>query len=108
MAVVGQWRETWRGGASRSEVSPRPTTPAGPPIWLAAHGPRMLRLAGASFEGWLPFSPSPAAYREGLEQVRLAAGAAGRRPEDITAGVYLTVAIGSSTAGAQEDLEVYM
>ena len=108
MAVVDRWRRIWSGQDEGSDISPRPATPTGPPIWLGAHGPRMLRLAGASFEGWLPFSPSPSVYREGLQQVRAAAEAAGRGPDEVTPAAYLTVAVDRSRATAHENLDAYM
>ena len=31
-----------------------PYTPGGPPIWIAAHKPRMLGITGRKGDGWLP------------------------------------------------------
>ena len=56
----------------------RPNQPASqPPIWLAAHKPRLLRLAGERADGviaaWIP--PSEFAQRRAIaEEARLAAG----------------------------------
>ena len=108
MAIVDRWRRIWSGPGDGSDTSPRPATPTGPPLWLGAHGPRMLRLAGSCFEGWLPFSPSPSAYREGLAEVRAAAEGAGRGPDEVTPAAYLTVAVNRSGSIAQEELDVYM
>ena len=50
-----------------------------PPIWLAANAPRMLQLTGRYADGWLPnrrFSAQE--YRSGLDQITMAAAAAGR------------------------------
>ncbi len=58
-----------------------------PQIWLAAHGPRMLALAGRYADGWLPMLPAtatPQQYGAKLAQMRDAAQAAGRDPEAIT------------------------
>ncbi|HVA25441.1 MAG TPA: LLM class flavin-dependent oxidoreductase [Chloroflexota bacterium] len=54
-----------------------------PPIWLAAHGPRMLRLAGAQADGWLPIKMPPSVYAEHLASVRAAAVQAGRPPQAV-------------------------
>lgn len=48
-----------------------------PPIWLAAHGPRMLELAGRLADGWLPMHMPPDEYREKLERIRQVRAAAG-------------------------------
>ncbi len=55
-----------------------------PPIWLAAHGPRMLRLAGASADGWLPIKMPPSLYAQHLAVVRDAAARGGRPAEAVT------------------------
>jgi phthiodiolone/phenolphthiodiolone dimycocerosates ketoreductase len=64
-----------------------------PPIWLGAHGPRMLRLTGRYADGWLPSYPMEAGdYAERLSVVRSAAREAGRDPASITAGYHAYVA----------------
>ncbi|MGH9114944.1 MAG: LLM class flavin-dependent oxidoreductase [Acidimicrobiales bacterium] len=103
-----QCRRLWRGEDPDAELLPRPARPGGPPLWLGAHGPRMLRLAGRRFDGWLPFSPTAADYATGLEAVRRAAEEAGRSPEQVVAGVYLTVAVADTAKRAAEDLDAYM
>jgi phthiodiolone/phenolphthiodiolone dimycocerosates ketoreductase len=55
-----------------------------PPVWLAAHRPRMLRLTGAEADGWLPIKMAPARYAQALAIVRGTASAAGRDPEAVT------------------------
>jgi len=58
-----------------------------PQIWVAAHGPRMLRITGTHGDGWLPAWPQePGEYGEHLAQVRAAASDAGRDPLAVTAG----------------------
>ena len=68
----------------------------------------MLRETGTNFDGWLPFSPTPDAYAAGLRAVREAAERAGRDPDGISSGVYLTVAIADSTPSAEAELDAYM
>ena len=56
-----------------------------PEIWIAAHGPRMLRLTGRYGDGWYPFAiVSPEDYATRLAVIHAAASAAGRDPEAIT------------------------
>ncbi|MGH9057510.1 MAG: LLM class flavin-dependent oxidoreductase [Acidimicrobiales bacterium] len=105
---VEQCRRLWRGEDPDAELLPRPSRPEGPPIWLGAHGPRMLRLAGSRFDGWLPLSPTAADYAAGLVEVRSAAAEAGRDPAHVDAGAYLTLAVAGSSSRAAEDLDAYM
>jgi phthiodiolone/phenolphthiodiolone dimycocerosates ketoreductase len=55
-----------------------------PEIWLAAHGPRMLRLCGRMADGWIPTNIEVEAYAEKLAAVRASAERAGRDPDAIT------------------------
>jgi phthiodiolone/phenolphthiodiolone dimycocerosates ketoreductase len=55
-----------------------------PGIWLAAHGPRMLRITGRHADGWLPTNIKPDAYAEKLAAIRESAEGAGRDPDAIT------------------------
>jgi phthiodiolone/phenolphthiodiolone dimycocerosates ketoreductase len=50
-----------------------------PPIWVAAHGPRTLRLAGRYGDGWLPtHHMEPEQYAEHLRAIQDAASECGR------------------------------
>ena len=105
---VERCRRLWRGEEPGIDLQPRPAQAGGPPIWLGGNGPRMLRETGTNFDGWLPFSPTPDAYATGLHAVREAAERAGRDPNSLETGVYLTVAIAESAAKAADELDVYM
>ncbi|MGZ6497040.1 MAG: LLM class flavin-dependent oxidoreductase [Actinomycetota bacterium] len=68
-----------------------------PEIWIAAHGPRMLRATGRYADAWFPALASrPEDYARGLEAVRTAASDAGRDPMSITPAVWLFVVTGRS------------
>jgi phthiodiolone/phenolphthiodiolone dimycocerosates ketoreductase len=54
-----------------------------PQVWLAAHGPRMLRITGELADGWLPTNIRPDAYAEKLAVIRESAEAAGRDPDAV-------------------------
>jgi alkanesulfonate monooxygenase SsuD/methylene tetrahydromethanopterin reductase-like flavin-dependent oxidoreductase (luciferase family) len=108
VSTVERCRRLWRHEESGIELQPRPLRAGGPPIWLGGSGPRMLRLAGSTFDGWLPFSPTPDAYASGLRAVREAAEVAGRDPETVATGAYLTVAVADSQQKAASELDVYM
>jgi phthiodiolone/phenolphthiodiolone dimycocerosates ketoreductase len=66
-----------------------------PPIWVAAHGPRMLELTGRLGDGWLPMLQSPERYRSGLRAVSAAREQAGRAG-DFTAAMWTFVCYGES------------
>ncbi|MCW3066623.1 MAG: class flavin-dependent oxidoreductase [Solirubrobacterales bacterium] len=55
-----------------------------PPIWLAAHGPRMLDLCGRRADGWIPTNVTPEEYAAKLAGIRESAEGAGRDPDAIT------------------------
>jgi phthiodiolone/phenolphthiodiolone dimycocerosates ketoreductase len=66
-----------------------------PAIWIAANGPRMLRLTGTYGDGWFPHMVgSPEAYATKLQVVLTAAREAGRDGAAITPsmGQYVVVA----------------
>src|SRR5438132_12561921 len=73
LTAVERCKRLWRNEEPGVELNPRPIRPAGPTILLGRGAPRMLRLAGAMFEGWLPLSPTPSDYESGLRAVREAA-----------------------------------
>jgi alkanesulfonate monooxygenase SsuD/methylene tetrahydromethanopterin reductase-like flavin-dependent oxidoreductase (luciferase family) len=106
--AVERTRRLWRNEEPGLELQPRPFLPGGPPIWVGGTGPRMLRLTGETFDGWLPLSPTPADYASGLRAVHEAAERAGRDPNSIATGVYLTVAVGDNDREAAGELDAYM
>jgi len=106
--AIDRCRALWRDEDPDMKLLPPPLTPGGPPLWLGAQGPRMLREAGSRFDGWLPFSPTPEDYAAGLSVVREAAARAGRNPSDVTAGVYLTLAIAEDRQAAAQQFDAYI
>jgi phthiodiolone/phenolphthiodiolone dimycocerosates ketoreductase len=63
-----------------------------PEIWVAAHGPRMLRATGRYGDAWFPgFAHRPEDYADRLEIIRAAASDAGRDPLSITPAVWIPV-----------------
>lgn len=106
--AIDTCRALWRDEDPDIKLLPPPFTPGGPAVWLGAQGPRMLRETGTRFDGWLPFSPTPEDYAAGLSVVRETAAAAGRNPSDVTAGVYLTLAIAGDRPTAAEQFDAYI
>lgn len=77
-----------------------------PEIWVAAHGPRMLRATGRYADGWVPFVISrPVDYAQALEAVRTAASDNGRDPMSITPAVNRTVVTGRTRDDVDEALD---
>ena len=109
--IVGLWHALWSGAdvaePFRNEhfeiaelpESYRTSRSGGPPIWLAAGTSGALARSGRLYDGWLPYSPSPHAYRDGLAVVRAASAAAGRQPG--AAALYLTAVVADDVERAR-------
>lgn len=87
---------TLRGAA----VGLRPAGSTPPPVWVAAHRPRGLELAGQAADGWLPLCTDPAVYADWWAQVQRAARAAGRAG-CVTPGLYTRVVLAEDDAEAR-------
>ncbi len=76
-----------------------------PEMWIAAHGPRMLRAAGRYADAWFPvLTFRPTDYAAGLEVVRAAASDAGRDPLSIVSAILRYVVTGRSRDEVDEAL----
>jgi phthiodiolone/phenolphthiodiolone dimycocerosates ketoreductase len=63
-----------------------------PEVWVAAHGPRMLRATGRYGDAWFPgFAHLPTDYAARLDVIRSAASDAGRDPMAITPAFWIPV-----------------
>ncbi|CAN5544068.1 phthiodiolone/phenolphthiodiolone dimycocerosates ketoreductase [soil metagenome] len=77
-----------------------------PEIWIASHGPRMLRATGRYADAWFPaIIFDPQVYAAGLAKVNAAADDADRDPAGITASVLLFVVTGGGRAEVDEALD---
>ena len=89
-------------GSGSVRLSAPPSQP--PPIWIAALGPRAIRLAGEVADGvllnWCP--PERVAVAGGL--VREGAQAADRDPDEITIAVYVRACVGQDEDAALASL----
>ena len=102
--VVGAWRAHWASADVRPVSRSAGVSSSSVPVWLAGAGPRMLRLAGESFDGWLPYSPTVDQYSTGLRAVRAAAGDRG----GVVAALYATVTIEHDAAAARAELDAFL
>lgn len=74
-----------------------------PQLWIAAHGPRMLRLTGRYGDGWYPTFPmDPNEYTQSLTMIRDAARSFGRNPKAIVPGHQIIAVIGRTEAEARK------
>ncbi len=80
----------------------RPAGDVPPPIWVAAHRPRGMAIAGRLGDGWLPLATDAVTYATMLAQVRAAQRAAGRPHGAVTAGAYCRVVVADSADAARE------
>lgn len=80
-----------------------------PEIWIAAHGPRMLRAAGRYGDAYYPAFPHrPQDYKQRLDAVRSAASDAGRDPAAILPAVQIFVVTGRTRDDVDEALDSKM
>jgi phthiodiolone/phenolphthiodiolone dimycocerosates ketoreductase len=77
-----------------------------PQIWVAAHGPRMLRLTGQYGDGWYPTFPmKPADYAASLAAIHESAKAFGRDGKAIVPGNQILVVMGRTEREARRHLD---
>jgi phthiodiolone/phenolphthiodiolone dimycocerosates ketoreductase len=77
-----------------------------PPVWVAAHGPRTLRLTGRYGDGWLPtHQMEPDEYAEHLRVIRSAGFEAGRSMASFTPSYEMTVVTADTHDAAHHLLE---
>jgi alkanesulfonate monooxygenase SsuD/methylene tetrahydromethanopterin reductase-like flavin-dependent oxidoreductase (luciferase family) len=88
-------------GSGRLSMLPDPP----PPVWIAALGPRALRLAGEVADGVLLNWATPERVAEAAAQVRDAAEAVGRDPSAVTVAVYVRANLQGDPATAMADLK---
>ena len=78
---------------------------APPPIWVAAHRPRVLRATGELADGWLPILLDAAEYGDALARLRAASVAAGRPANAVTAGLYAWIVVDEDRETARRMLD---
>jgi alkanesulfonate monooxygenase SsuD/methylene tetrahydromethanopterin reductase-like flavin-dependent oxidoreductase (luciferase family) len=83
-------------------VALRIATP--PPVWVAALGPRAMRLAGACADGVLLNWCPPERVSFARERIAEGAAEAGRDPSEITVAVYVRCWVGEDDASAMSSL----
>ena len=74
------------------------------PMWMAAYGPKALRLVGEQADGFILQTADPDIARWTFRSVRAAAEAAGRDPSSITMCVAAPAYVGDDVAHQREQL----
>ncbi len=69
-------------------VALEPFGGAPPPVWIAAHGPKMLDICGRLGDGWIPTALPLDEYAEKLDVIRAVASKAGRDPDGIVPAMF--------------------
>jgi len=75
-----------------------------PPIYLAAFGPRMLRLAGETADGWIPHCHTPATYKMDLDTIIGSAHNASRDFGTFRSAYYTLSSISKNRAEADRNV----
>jgi alkanesulfonate monooxygenase SsuD/methylene tetrahydromethanopterin reductase-like flavin-dependent oxidoreductase (luciferase family) len=103
---VAVLRALWRGdrpdraGLAGARIEPAPVQRPGPPIWIAAMGPRALGLVARRADGWEASYVTPAAFGERWRHLRRRLTAEGRAADALGRSVELDVALAPSAADA--------
>ena len=75
-----------------------------PPIYLAAFGPRMLKLAGKAGDGWIPHCHTPATYKLDLDTIVGSAHNTGRDFGAFLSAYYTLASISKNRAEADRNV----
>jgi len=63
------------------------------PIWIGAHGDKMLRLTAKYANGWLPTTLPPEIYAEKAQKLEKFAREEGRNPEEIKKAIFVSLVV---------------
>ena len=108
---AGEGKVDWSGRwtVEGGELAPAPFTPGGPRIWSGGGVPAALARCGRNFDGWFPSGPGDGeSWGRGWAQVQEAATGAGRDPAEVAGAAYVTVAVNSTRAEAEAELDAYL
>lgn len=76
-----------------------------PPIWIGAHGPRMLGITARFGDGWLPADLTPEGYGKRWDTLEDNLTENGRDPESFTAGLFSNLIVGDSKSHCLEMMD---
>jgi alkanesulfonate monooxygenase SsuD/methylene tetrahydromethanopterin reductase-like flavin-dependent oxidoreductase (luciferase family) len=101
VAIGALWRgETVDGGGvfrlQGARLAPSPVQRPGPPVWIAAMGPRALALTARRADGWEASYVTPPDFAALAVRLDGLLAAAGRRPADVRRSVEVDVILADS------------
>jgi alkanesulfonate monooxygenase SsuD/methylene tetrahydromethanopterin reductase-like flavin-dependent oxidoreductase (luciferase family) len=100
------WEGRWH--VEKGVIGPTPYQPGGPPIWGGGSAPAALERAARHFDGWFPNGPDAKGWGMQWRRVQTIARDAGRKPDDLEAALYLTLAIDESAARAEQRMNDFL
>ena len=75
-----------------------------PPVYLAAFGPKMLRLAGEEADGWIPHCHTPKTYKDDLDSIKASARRIERQLDSFAAAYYTIASVSKNRAEADHSV----
>jgi alkanesulfonate monooxygenase SsuD/methylene tetrahydromethanopterin reductase-like flavin-dependent oxidoreductase (luciferase family) len=112
-ATIDAMRRLWAGesvtapalGLAGARVGPPPVQRPGPPVWVAAMGPRAIALTARRADGWEASFLAPAAFADAGARLDAALMAAGRPRGAVRRSVEIDAALADSPAEAARAAE---
>ncbi len=75
-----------------------------PRVYLAAFGPRMLRLTGEAADGWIPHCHTPKTYGKDLDRIEASARRAGRQLDSFVPAYYTLASVSKNREEADRNV----
>src|SRR6266850_4189042 len=112
-ATIDAIRRLWAGepvtspalGLRDARVEPPPVQRPGPPVWVAAMGPRAIALAARGADGWEASFLAPAAFAAASSRLDAGLAAAGRPRGAVCRSVEVDAVLGDSGLEAAAAVE---
>lgn len=100
------WNGRWT--VKEGTVGPTPFQIGGPPIWSGGSAPGSLKRAATELDGWFPTGPDAKKVAAQWSEIKAMAEAAGRKSEDLTFAVYLTMAIDENRERGEQQINDFL
>ena len=82
-------------------IDPKPVQRPGPPIWIGGRSDAALARAGRQGDGWISYVVQPERFRQSLDKIHAAAGAAGRSLDGFTPAHLTFITVGKDHESAK-------